>query len=182
MNGSLLQRRAFLRLGLTALACTAATPALAALPRPKGIRHLAFHNLHTDEKLAVTYWQDGRYDIAAWRKINHILRDHYSNSVHPIDPHLIDLTHDLQQKLGTDRPIEIISAYRSPITNARLARETNGVAKHSFHTRGMAMDIRIAGTPLSRIHDTALDMGRGGVGYYPDSQFVHIDVGPSRWW
>jgi len=94
----------------------------------------------------------------------------------------MDLLHDLQFKLGNDNPIEIISGYRSPHTNAALARASGGVAHNSYHMRGMAIDIRMQGTSLGRLRNTALAMGRGGVGYYPVSDFVHVDVGPIRHW
>jgi uncharacterized protein YcbK (DUF882 family) len=146
------------------------------------VRALALHNLHTDEKLHVTYWQDGKYSRSAAEKLNHILRDHYSGDVHPMDLRLFDLVHDLQHKLQHDRPVEIISGYRSPTTNARLASYSDGVAKNSYHTKGMAMDIRMPGASLRRLQTEALLMHRGGVGYYPDSEFVHVDVGPTRRW
>lgn len=175
-------RRSFLHLGLATLACSVATPALAAVPNLKGVRALSFHNLHTDEKLHVTYWRGGKYDPAACAKINHILRDHYSGDVGHMNIRLMDLLYDLQHKLQNDRPVEIISGYRSPQTNLRLASYSDGVAKNSYHTKGMAIDIRMPGTSLSKLHSTALHMRRGGVGYYPDSQFVHVDVGPVRTW
>lgn len=175
-------RRRFLELGLTAAACGMASPALAAVPRFKGLRALAFHNLHTDEKLHVTYWKDGTYDRSACAKINHILRDHYSGETYPMNVRLMDLLYDLQRKVNNDKPVEIISGYRSPNTNMMLASQSDGVAKRSYHMQGMAMDIRMNGTSLPKIHKTALAMRRGGVGYYPDSQFVHIDVGPTRTW
>ena len=178
------RRRQFVRAGLTALACLPALPALAAVPRLKKdtIRSLAFYNLHTDEKLHVDYWKNGKYDRGALSKINHILRDHYSGDVHHMDVRLIDLVHDLRAKLGNSGPVDIISGYRSPTTNARLAKMTDGVASRSYHTKGMAIDIRMPGTELAAIHRTALAMDRGGVGYYPDSEFVHVDVGPVRRW
>jgi uncharacterized protein YcbK (DUF882 family) len=175
-------RRRFLELGLTATACSIAMPALAAVPNLKSVRALSFHNLHTDEKLHVTYWKDGNYDRSAWNKINHILRDHYSGDTYPMSPRLMDLLFDLQRKVNNDKPVEIISGYRSPKTNMMLVNNSDGVAKHSYHMQGMAMDIRMTGTSLPKIHKTALAMRRGGVGYYPDSQFVHIDVGPVRTW
>lgn len=175
-------RRGFLQLSLTTIACTVAGPALAALPHFKSVRNLAFHNLHTDERLHITYWQNGKYSQDAHNKISHLLRDHYSGDVFPIDMRLIDTVFDLQNRVQNDRPIEIISGYRSPTTNGRLASETTGVAKNSYHMKGMALDLRMSGTPLPRIYKTALNMHRGGVGYYPDSQFVHIDVGPLRTW
>jgi uncharacterized protein YcbK (DUF882 family) len=174
-------RRTLLKFGAVALAC-ASTPALAAMPRLQGARLLAFHNLHTGEKLRTTYWKDGKYDRAACARIDHILRDHYSGDEHPIDLRLMDLLFDLQARLRSDSAIEIISGYRSPRTNLMLASASDGVAKRSYHTRGMAIDIRLPGTPLPQIHNVALAMRRGGVGYYPDSQFVHIDVGPLRRW
>ncbi|MDE2029262.1 MAG: DUF882 domain-containing protein [Alphaproteobacteria bacterium] len=179
-------RRAFLGAGLAAVGCGIAAPALAAPRRlllPKGKpRALSFYNLHTDEKLHVTYWKDGRYDRTAWGRINHILRDHYSGDTHVMDLRLIDLVHDLQTRLGNDRPVDIISGYRSPATNHLLRERGGGVAKHSYHMRGMAVDIRLDGTSLSHLHNTALAMRRGGVGYYPSSDFVHVDVGPVRRW
>src|ERR1700742_2060282 len=114
-------RRRFLKMGLVALACSAATPALAAMPRIQGSRSLAFHNLHTDERLRVTYWRDGKYDRAAWEKVNHVLRDFRTGDVHPMDIRLMDLLFDLQGKLENDNPVEIISGYRSPHTNLMLA-------------------------------------------------------------
>jgi uncharacterized protein YcbK (DUF882 family) len=175
-------RRGFLQIGLATLASAAATPAFAAVPRIKGIRALAFHNLHTDEKLRTTYWQNGKYDRSACAKIDHILRDHYSGDVYPMDVRLMDLLHDVQNKTGHEGVIEVISGYRSPQTNMILARNTDGVAKHSYHTKGMAIDVRMQGVALPKLYHTTLTMRRGGVGYYPDSEFVHIDVGPVRRW
>jgi uncharacterized protein YcbK (DUF882 family) len=179
-------RRGFLHLGLSALACAAARPALAALPRVgPGLRTLAFHNLHTDERVRIAYWKDGRYCGAGCAEINHILRDHYSGDVYPIDVRLMDLLYDLQGRLGAQgEVIEIISGYRSPRTNAMLRSrsENSGVAKQSYHTKGMAIDIRMDGVQLPVVHNTTLAMRRGGVGYYPDSEFVHMDVGPVRRW
>lgn len=174
-------RRRLMGLGLTALVCSVSFPALA-LPHVKGVRSLAFHNLHTDERLRVDYWRNGAYDRGAYNRINHILRDHYSGDVHPMDIRLMDLLHDLQGRLGNHGTIEVISGYRSPATNMRLAQMTDGVARRSYHTQGMAIDIRMPGTGLAKIHRTALAMRRGGVGYYPDSRFVHVDVGPLRSW
>jgi len=164
------------------MAATAAFPAMAAMPRLEGVRRLAFHNLHTDEKLHVAYWKNGSYDRAAWAKIDHILRDHYSGETHPINPRLMDLLFDLQGRLNNESRIEVISCYRSPKTNLVLASLSDGVAKRSYHTKGMAIDIRLPGSSLAKIHETALAMKRGGVGYYPASDFVHVDVGPLRKW
>ena len=183
-------RRDFMGFGLTALACGVSSPALARWGRPSSVllsskaatRALSFPNLHTDEKLQVAYWKDGGYDRNAWDKINHILRDHYSGDTHVMDLRLMDLLHDVQTNLKNDRTIEVISGYRSPATNRMLTEASGGVAKNSFHMRGMAIDVRIDGTPLPHLHETALAMRRGGVGYYPKSEFVHMDVGPVRRW
>jgi uncharacterized protein YcbK (DUF882 family) len=181
-----LLRRGILGFGFSAFALGLPVPALAGWTKPKhsavAARAIAFHNLHTDEKLSVTYWKDGAYDRAAWGKINHILRDHYSGDAHVMDLRLMDLLHDVRNHLGNDRPVEIISGYRSPATNLRLREASGGVAKNSYHMRGMAADVRFDGTPLSHLHDVALNLQRGGVGYYPTSDFVHIDVGPVRRW
>lgn len=175
-------RRQFLQIGLVTAACGIATPALSAIPHMKNLRSLAFHNLHTDEKLRVTYFENGVYSRSGLSKINHVMRDHYSGDVCDMHVRLMDLLYDLQNRVHNDRPIEIISAYRSPKTNLRLASASDGVAKNSYHTKGMAIDIRMDGTSLMKIHNTALAMRRGGVGYYPDSEFVHVDVGPLRRW
>ena len=175
-------RRRFLQLGLSTVAGLAAVPALAAVPDLKGLRGLVFYNLHTDEKLHVTYWRDGRYDRAAFGKIDRVLRDHYSGDTHPMNARLMDLLFDLQHRTGNHGPIEVVSAYRSPRTNMMLAQMSDGVARQSYHTRGMAIDLRMPGTSLHKVYNTALGMRRGGVGYYPDSEFVHVDVGPVRTW
>lgn len=175
-------RRHFLQLGLTALACGVVRPAFAVMPSPKGVRALSFHNMHTDERLHVNYWHDGAYDRMAWGKINYILRDHYSGDIHPMNIRLMDLLYDLQSRLKNHGVIEVVSGYRSPKTNLMLARLSDGVAKNSYHCKGMAIDIRLPSSPLSSVYDVALAMRKGGVGYYPDSEFVHVDVGPVRTW
>lgn len=175
-------RRRFLQLGIAAVACSMAGPALAAMPRIKGIKALGFHNLHTDERLELAYWKDGKYNRPALAKINHIMRDYRSGEECPINLKLLDMLHDLQIKLRNNNKIEIVSAYRSPNTNAMMARYSDGVATHSYHIKGMAVDIRMPGTSLPKLHKVALNMRRGGVGYYADSQFVHVDVGPLRRW
>jgi uncharacterized protein YcbK (DUF882 family) len=175
-------RRRFLQIGLAAVACSVATPAFAIMPRLKGTRELAFHNLHTDERLRIMYWKDGNYSRPAFDKINHILRDHRSGDVHPMHPRLMDLLSELQGRLKNHGVIEVISGYRSPQTNAMMASYSDGVAQHSYHTKGMAIDIRLPGTSLRKIQMAALLMHRGGVGYYPTSDFVHVDVGPIRRW
>jgi len=171
-----------MKLGLVGAACMALRPEAALAHATPKMKELAFYNLHTDEKLRVTYWKDGGYDRAALGKVNHILRDFRSGDVYPMSPNLIDLLHDLQTSLHTDTPIEIISGYRSPKTNAMLVSHSDGVARRSYHMQGLATDIRMSGVSLRRLQMQALFMSRGGVGFYPSSDFVHVDVGPVRRW
>jgi len=176
-------RRRVLQLGLTAIAFSAVSkPALAAIPRPKGEKALSFLNLHTGERLRVAYWRDGLYVKPAFERINHILRDHRTGEVYPINAGLMDLLYDLQKSLRHHSTIEIISGYRSPRTNAMLASASDGVAKRSLHTEGKAIDIRITGVSLRQVHTAALFLRRGGVGFYPSSGFVHVDIGRVRSW
>ena len=114
--------------------------------------------------------------------INHILRDFRTNQVLPIDPQLLDLLNGLRSTLGTAQPFQIISGYRSPATNFTLAANSDGVAKGSLHMQGKAIDLRIEGTALGDLRQAAMGLQGGGVGYYPKSNFVHIDVGRVRHW
>lgn len=149
-----------------------------------GARLLAFDNIHTGEKLKVEYWAEGEYLPDALAQVNHVLRDFRSGDVHPIAPQLLDLLSSLRARLETAAPLTVISGYRSPVTNARLRgeHEHSGVASKSLHMQGMAIDIRIAGRSLAAVHTAALAQRGGGVGYYPASDFVHVDVGRVRTW
>lgn len=145
-------------------------------------RALAFQNPHTGDKLNLTYFEKGRYLSDALHEISFMLRDHRTDDVHPIDPELLDQLHDLKQMLGLHQPFDVICGYRSPLTNAKLHAEHTGVANNSFHMHGRAVDIRIERFDLRRIHNAALAMHRGGVGYYPESNFIHLDTGTFRTW
>ena len=147
-----------------------------------GPRSVAFHNLHTDEKLDAIYFDRGAYVPDALNAVNYVLRDFRTGGVHPIEPRLLDLLHTLQGTVASSRPFQIISGYRSPETNAMLRETGCGVAFNSFHIKGMATDIRLPDVDLRNLHTAALSLGRGGVGYYPASDFVHVDVGPVRRW
>jgi uncharacterized protein YcbK (DUF882 family) len=174
-------RRTLLRAGAGAILAglIPLRPAAAALG---GVRSLAFDNLHTGERLAVDYWVDGRYVPDALSAVNRVLRDFRTGDVHPIDPGLLDLLGALRAKLDTGVALQVISGYRSPVTNARLHEASSGVATKSLHMQGQAIDIRIAGRPLDSVRRAALSLRRGGVGYYPKSNFVHVDVGRVRAW
>lgn len=145
-------------------------------------RELAIQNPHTGDKLSLTYFEQGRYLYDALDEINFLLRDYRTGDVHPIAPELLDQLHDLKQLLGLNQAFDVICGYRSPLTNARLHAENVGVANNSFHIYGRAVDIRIEGFDLRRAHNAALAMHRGGVGYYPGSNFIHLDTGTFRSW
>jgi uncharacterized protein YcbK (DUF882 family) len=145
-------------------------------------RSVAFTNLHTGESLSATYWEAGAYVPDALQALNHILRDHRTGEVHEIAPGLFDLVAALRERVETSAVVQVISGYRSPATNASLHARSDGVATHSLHMRGQATDLRIAGVELGRLRDAAWALQGGGVGFYPASQFVHVDVGRIRHW
>jgi len=184
-------RRRFLGLGTAALALpflgrlsAFASPSFLAAPAPPPPdRSLSFYNTHTGESVAVEYCRSGCFVPASLDKINHVLRDHRTGETKDIDVRLLDLLHSLARKTGTDAPFHIISGYRSPKSNAYL-RTTGGggVASNSLHLVGKAIDIRVPGLKLRELYKAALDLRGGGVGIYPDSDFVHVDVGRVRTW
>ena len=177
----MITRRGWLRAAmLTPLA--APSVAQAAITPGGRPRALAFENLHTGERLAVEYWAGGQYVSDSLRRIDRVLRDHRNDQVHGIDPALLDLLVQLSAGLGTGRPFQVISGYRSPASNAMLAAASGGVARDSLHTQGKAIDIRVEGVPLPRLREAALALRAGGVGYYPKSNFVHVDTGRVRFW
>ncbi len=144
----------------------------------------SLHLVHsqTGDKLKLTYFEQGHYIKGALKEINHLLRDYHTNEIHPIDTALLDQLYELNKKLSINKPIQVVSAYRAPITNANLRRNNTGVAEHSFHIQGRAIDIRIERLEAKTIKKAALSMAKGGVGYYPDSNFVHLDTGDVRTW
>ena len=145
-------------------------------------RTLSFHHTHTGEDLTVTYKVNGRYDEEALKQINHELRDWRKDETIAIDPHLIDLVWEVRRELGSNEPIWIVCGYRSAATNAMLRRRSSGVAQFSQHMLGKAMDFYIPGVPLEKLRETGLRAQRGGVGFYPSSNFVHLDTGSVRHW
>jgi uncharacterized protein YcbK (DUF882 family) len=148
-------------------------------------RVLSFFNTHTGERLTAAYCCGGEYQPDALAQINHILRDFRVNEIKPIDPKLLDLLHELGGTLETDRPFHVISGYRSPHTNAVLRERggaQTGVASKSLHMVGKAIDIRVPGVKLDHLRGAARSLKLGGVGYYPASNFVHVDTGRVRFW
>jgi uncharacterized protein YcbK (DUF882 family) len=143
---------------------------------------LSFEHAHTGDKLKLTYFESGNYIKDALQEINYLLRDYHNDDIHPIDTALLDQLFDLKQTLGVTKPFQIVSGYRSPITNAQLRKHSSGVAEHSFHMQGRAIDIQVEGVPTKTIKNAAIAMARGGVGYYPRNNFVHLDTGEIRSW
>jgi uncharacterized protein YcbK (DUF882 family) len=146
-------------------------------------RRLALLNTHTGEWLELDYFAGGGYLPAALSQLNHVLRDHRSNEAGIIDPALFDVLHEVAQAACADASFEVISGFRSASSNELLrAQGGGGVARNSLHLKGMAIDVRLRGVGCSRLKDVALQLARGGVGYYPKSDFVHLDTGRVRSW
>jgi len=178
-----ISRRHFLRGALLAV------PAAAALAAPRralaaGIdsRSVNLVNTHTGEALDATYYRAGEYSAASLGELNWLLRDFRTGDVMTIDRELFDLLHDVALLADREPNFEVISGYRSPRTNAMLHATSSGVALHSMHTLGRAIDVRLPGLPTRRLRDLALSLKAGGVGYYRRSDFVHIDTGRVRTW
>lgn len=143
---------------------------------------LSFNNIRTGEELEITYRVGRHYLPVALNRIDHLLRDVLSDEVKPIDPRLLDLLYCVRRKLDTEEPYAVISGYRSPRSNQILAQRKPGVAKKSLHIEGMAVDLLLPGRDLDAVAETAKSFHSGGVGYYPSSNFVHLDVGRPRYW
>lgn len=158
-------------------------PAIAqTAPAHRADKSLSFYHTHTGETLNRVFWADGGYVPGALADINRLLRDHRTNEVSPIDPRLLSLLERITSLTGSNDTLHVISGYRSPQTNRTLADRSDGVARHSLHMDGKAIDLRIPGRDLQRLRNAALSLRGGGVGFYPLSQFVHVDVGRVRAW
>ncbi|MEA2994960.1 MAG: hypothetical protein QOG74_509 [Alphaproteobacteria bacterium] len=147
-------------------------------------RTISLHHVHTGEDLTITYKRDGRYDEAALKKLNWLLRDWRRSEDTRMDPRLIDVVWEVSREFNAQSPIQVICGYRAPQTNSMLRRRSRGVAQFSQHTLGRAMDFYIPGVSLEAQREAGLRLQRGGVGYYPSSgsPFVHLDVGSVRHW
>lgn len=170
-----------LGLGSAAMVSMISSPAFASRST-QGSRMLSMLNLHTREEGKGAYWIDGEYQRPILTGFDHLLRDHRANEAAPMDKRLYDFLFYLQENLKSRDTIHIISGYRSPKTNAMLAKKSGGVAKKSLHMEGKAIDIAIPGVRLDKVRDAAKELKLGGVGYYPQSGFVHVDVGRVRSW
>ena len=188
-----ISRRAFLRassgLVVSTAASSVAIPAIAKIASPAIIgvkemdcRTLAFECLRTGERLKTDYWIEGSYVEDALTRINKALRDFRTGEIHTIEPKLLDLMNRLGRDVDARSGFHVISGYRSPATNAMLHEKSSAVATKSLHMKGQAIDLLVPGRPLDRVHAAALKLRVGGVGYYPKSNFVHVDVGRVRQW
>jgi uncharacterized protein YcbK (DUF882 family) len=156
---------------------------LAARPaRATACRALSLYAVNTGERLRVDYCIDGRYDPHALGAIAHLLRDVRAGAVHAIDPRLLDSLSRMQRLLGATTPLHVVSGYRTRETNEQKRRRDRHVAANSYHVRGQAADVFVPGRPLASVRRVATALRAGGVGYYPDSGFVHVDTGPIRTW
>ena len=167
------------RLGASASVSSLSWPVLAAERAP---RDLSFFHLHTGESLSLTYHDGYQYVPGALSEVNLFLSDFRTQESHRIDPELLDILHDLQTCLNCQNKFEVISGYRSPATNEQLRQTSGGVAKKSLHMQGRAIDVRLSDVDSDRLRQAAISLGRGGVGYYPASNFVHLDTGRFRYW
>lgn len=171
-----------LALGLAAMTPLPVQAARLAMPN-EGQFRIAFRNQHTGESFNGTYRIGNRYMPDAFRQINVVLRDFRMNEIYPIDPRVIDIMYMVRAKSGRQNAtFEVLSGYRSPRTNNMLRRASGGVAKNSLHLTGQAIDIRMDGVNTRQVNEVAKSLNAGGVGYYPRSNFVHLDTGRVRHW
>ncbi|MFC2553453.1 MAG: DUF882 domain-containing protein [Rodentibacter sp.] len=183
MNKINQSRRKWLSLGgivLSAGMLPNSVLAMVSTPKP---RILAFRNLNTGERLSGVFSLSSGFNASMLKKLDYFMRDKRTNQVHRMDPNLFMKFYRIQSNLGLQTAeIQIICGYRSAATNAMRHRQSRGVASNSFHVKGQAIDFRIDGTPLAKIKHTAEGLNNGGVGFYPRSNFIHVDTGPVRTW
>ncbi|MCP5419544.1 MAG: DUF882 domain-containing protein [Gammaproteobacteria bacterium] len=181
-EASYLDRRGFLRLAAFALGGLAVSPGLARAMTFKE-RQLNFYAPSTGETVRAVYWAPRQgYVRDSLREISWALRDHHNDQFKLFDTHLLDQLYAIQLAMDYKGPFHIICGYRSPSTNAMLRKRSSQVAKNSYHMRAMAADIRMPGRSTADLRRAALSLQAGGVGYYPRSNFIHVDTGPLRTW
>jgi uncharacterized protein YcbK (DUF882 family) len=180
----LLAPRTAYRFGFAALTLLLGCESLQTAVAQGDTRSISLHHVHTNEDLTVTYKRNGRYDDEALKKINWLLRDWRRGEEIETDPRLLDIIWEVHREVGAKQAIHVICGYRAPQTNAMLRRRSGGVAQHSQHTLGRAMDFFIPGVPVEELRVVGLRLQRGGIGFYPTSgsPFVHLDVGSVRHW
>ena len=177
-----LSRRRFLTHTACGVICSALVPQIAFAASSEKEQSIHMNNLHTGETLKTCYFDGKEYVESELLKIDHLCRDFRQNEAFPIDRQLLTQLQAIQAVLGVKTEVQIISGYRSPATNELLRSKSGEVAKKSFHMQGKAIDFRLAGVKLRDVRKAAISLKAGGVGYYPESNFVHIDSGPVRQW
>ncbi len=175
----MLNRRKLLTAG-AAVAFAVLRPAAARAFYP--VRKVFLANPHTGDTFHDIYWEEGAYIPDALARIDLLMRDFHNDQVRRIDPDLIDLLARLRSRLGIVNPIQVMSGYRSPQTNAAVRRRNRHVARNSYHMQGKAVDIRVPGFHLAKLRRAAIELRSGGIGTYPKATFLHLDVGPYRVW
>jgi uncharacterized protein YcbK (DUF882 family) len=175
-------RRDFIKLAGSGLVVASCAPSLAFASLPDEPRALALKALNTGEELETCYFDGQKYVTNELSRIDHLCRDFRRNEVHTMDKYLFDQISLIQSELGVESEVIVISGYRSPATNEALRSSSGGVAKKSYHMLGQAIDFRLDGVNLKQVRDAAISLKAGGVGYYPRSNFIHIDTGPVRYW
>jgi uncharacterized protein YcbK (DUF882 family) len=173
-------RRAFLTTAVMAVPMLASP--VAALATSLEQRRVSFVHTHTGEQLTTTYFRAGQYDTSSIASVNYLLRDFRRGEVASMDLGLLDILYDLQVLADRDSTFEIISGYRAPATNASLRAKSGGVAEKSLHMEAKALDIRMTGFSTKKLHQLAMSLKRGGVGFYGSSDFIHVDTGRVRYW
>ena len=183
-NGIKLNRRRFLRLGaLGFLAGLCPTSVFAKIREGESTqKSLYLFNAHTEESLDTVFWANGEYLAGPLAKINYIMRDHRTGETKFIDTRLLELLYSIQRRVNVNQPFHIISGYRSPETNALLRKNDRGVSGKSLHMLGKAADISLPDFDLLSLRNVTKDLRVGGVGYYPRSGFIHVDIGRLRYW
>ena len=175
------QRREFLKKGLVLASTAVATQNLFSLSLPVD-KTLHLHNIHTGESIKATFWQKDHFVDSELKRLNYFFRDYRIDKVASMDINLFSLLYAINLVSDSKKPIEIISGYRSPLTNNRLRKYHHGVAKHSYHTVAKAVDFKIKDRYLKDVLRVSKMMEMGGVGYYPRDNFIHVDTGPIRSW
>ena len=143
---------------------------------------LTLYNIHSHETFYAPFFEKNYYKLSGLFEINRAFVDYRTKEMIQVDVKLVNLLYDIRVRLGLDKQFNILSGYRSPKTNAWLRRRNKGVAKNSFHMYGQAVDLNVPGVSLKKLRNVAISLKQGGVGYYPKSGFVHVDVGPVRTW
>lgn len=188
IGGKILTRRDIIKAGalggllLPLLAGPVQAASRLAVPSGVGAMKISFRNQHTGESFNGVYRVGDRYIPDAFEQINRVLRDFRTGEVFPIDPRIMDILYNVRERMDANADYEVLSGYRSPKTNALLARNGDGVAQNSLHMVGQAIDVRLPGYSTWKLYDTAADMRTGGTGYYKTSNFVHLDTGRVRRW